>query len=103
MPKRERSRAQITSDFKKAADLLPVRSKLYTNSDNIGRATKGSALGFLAKACLWRPLLEKGTEADYQTVIEALKKIIDSGEYQLNDNFMDNFTNNPNLKGNSAN
>lgn len=87
--------AQIVSDFKKAADLLPVRSELYANSDNIGRATKGSALGFLAKACLWRPILEKGAEADYQTAIEALKKVIDSGEYALNDNFMDNFTNDP--------
>lgn len=57
--------AQIVADFTKAAELLPVRSKFYSKADNIGRATQGSALGFLAKAYLWRPIIEKGREAEY--------------------------------------
>ena len=86
---------QIINDFKKAAELLPVRSKLYADASNIGRATQGAALGYLAKACLWRPLIEKGESADYATAIDALQKVIQSGEYKLNANFKDNFTNDP--------
>lgn len=87
--------AQIVSDFIKASDLLPAKSKLYANADNIGRATQGSALAFLAKAYLWRPILEKGQAAEYDKAAIVLKKLIDSAEYQLNSNFRDNFTNDP--------
>lgn len=87
--------AQIVADFTKAAELLPVRSKFYSKADNIGRATQGAALGFLAKAYLWRPIIEKGREAEYDKARPVLKRIIDSGEYELNANFRDNFTNDP--------
>lgn len=90
--------AQIVNDFKKASDLLPVRSKFYANADNIGRATQGAALGYLAKAYLWRPILEKGQKAEYDKAAAVLKKVIDSGEYQLNPNFRHNFTNDPALE-----
>lgn len=87
--------AQIVSDFSRAAELLPARSKLYADAVNKGRATQGSALGYLAKAYLWRPLLEKGQKAEYDKAVPVLKRLIDSGEYQLNANFRDNFTNDP--------
>jgi hypothetical protein len=87
--------AQIVSDFSKAVELLPVKSKLYASADNIGRATKGAAQGFLAKAYLWRPILEKGQTAEYSKAQAVLKELIESGEYKLNANFHDNFTNDP--------
>jgi hypothetical protein len=87
--------AQIVSDFSKASDLLPVKSVMNATAANIGRATKGAAMAFLAKAYLWRPILEKGQKAEYSKAQDVLKKIIDSGEYKLNPNFRDNFTNVP--------
>jgi len=87
--------AQIVSDFSQASSLLPVKSKLYATASNIGRASQGAALAFLAKAYLWRPILEKGQTAEYAKAQVALKKIIDSNEYQLNPNFRNNFTNIP--------
>jgi starch-binding outer membrane protein, SusD/RagB family len=87
--------AQIVSDFSKASDLLPVKSVMDATAANIGRATKGSAMGFLAKAYLWRPILEKGQTAEYAKAQDVLNKLITSGEYQLNPNFHDNFTNDP--------
>lgn len=87
--------AQIVSDFQKAAEMLPTKSDLYSDASNIGRATQGSALAYLAKAYLWRPILEKGQTAEYSKAQEVLKKLIDSGEYSLNENFRNNFTNDP--------
>ncbi|MGI6222022.1 MAG: RagB/SusD family nutrient uptake outer membrane protein [Prevotella sp.] len=87
--------AQIISDFTKASEMLPTKSVFYADASNIGRATQGAALAFLAKAYLWRPILEKGQAAEYDKALPALKKIIDSGEYQLNPSFKDNFTNDP--------
>ncbi len=87
--------AQIISDFTEAAKLLPEKSSMYADAENIGRATKGSALAYLAKAYLWRPILEKGQNAEYGKAQIALKEIIDNGEYLLNENFHDNFTNDP--------
>lgn len=87
--------AFIVDNFTKAAELLPEKSELYSETSNIGRATKGAALGYLAKSYLWRPLLEKGQTAEYDKAATVLKKIIDSGQYQLNANFRNNFTNDP--------
>lgn len=42
---------QVTSDFSDAASMLPVA---WTDSKDIGRATKLSALAFLVKANLWQ-------------------------------------------------
>ena len=84
--------AQIVSDFSQAASLLPVKSKLYATASNIGRATQGAALAFLAKAYLWRPILEKGQTAEYAKAQVALEKLISSNEYKLNSNFHNNFT-----------
>ncbi|WP_434981321.1 RagB/SusD family nutrient uptake outer membrane protein [Daejeonia sp. YH14] len=83
----------MIADFQQAAELLPNRSTIYANGDDVGRATKGSALAFLAKAYLGRPILD-GTanagSADWSAAKAVLKQIIDSGEYQLVNNYRDN-------------
>ena len=70
---------QVEKDLKEAAEVLPNRSQ-YAASD-LGRATKGAALGLLGKAYIYQ---EKWAEA--KTV---LKQVIDSGEYSLMENFGD--------------
>ncbi|EHQ24348.1 RagB/SusD family nutrient uptake outer membrane protein [Mucilaginibacter paludis] len=84
--------AQIISDFQKASDLLPVRSQLYTTAAYIGRATKGAAQAYLAKAYLYRPILELGQPANFTGAEAALKSVIDSKEYDLVPYFKDNFS-----------
>jgi hypothetical protein len=69
----------IESELKEVADILPERSQ-YASTD-MGRATRGAALGFLGKAQLYQG---KWAEAK-----ATLKKIIDSGEYELMENFGD--------------
>lgn len=81
---------QIISDFERASELLPLRSKLYADKNQIGRATKGSAMGYLARAYLYRPILEKGQKAEFDKAEKVLKQIIDSKEYSLVPNFRDN-------------
>lgn len=83
----------MINDFKEAADLLPVRSVVYADPENLGRATKGSALAYLAKAYMARPILDgtaKTGDAEWASAKEALKKIIDSNEYELINNYRDN-------------
>lgn len=82
--------ALIVSDFAKAAELLPLRSVLYANAANKGRATKGAAQAYLAKAYMYRPILERGQAAEFSKAQAELKKVIESGEYQLMDNFREN-------------
>lgn len=82
----------IINDFIKAAELLPLRSVLYADQNMRGRATKGSAQAYLAKAYLYRPILEVGQAANFTAAEVELKKIIDSEEYALLDNFRDNFS-----------
>jgi hypothetical protein len=82
--------ALTITDLQEAANLLPLRSELYANADNIGRATQGTALAYLAKAYLYRPILEKGKEAEFDKAQTVLKKIIDSKEYRLVDNYRSN-------------
>ncbi len=80
-------------DFSQAAELLPNRSQIYSNSNDIGRASKGSALAFLAKAYMARPILD-GTSspggAEWSKAKEALQTIINSGEYQLVNDYRSN-------------
>ena len=83
----------MINDFKEAADLLPVRSVVYADPENLGRATKGSALAYLAKAYMARPILDataKAGDAEWALAKDALKKIIDSNEYELINNYRDN-------------
>lgn len=82
--------ALIISDFQKASELLPLRSALYANGANRGRATKGAAQAYLAKAYMYRPILETGQAAEFSKAQTELKKVIDSNEYTLVDNFRAN-------------
>jgi len=82
--------ALIINDFKKASELLPLRSELYANVANKGRATKGTAQAYLAKAYMYRPILEKGKTAEFDKAAPLLKAVIDSKEYKLMDNFRAN-------------
>ncbi|MBN1414654.1 MAG: RagB/SusD family nutrient uptake outer membrane protein [Bacteroidales bacterium] len=83
---------QMTDDFIMAAELLPVRSVIYANAADIGRATKGSALGYLARAYMNRTIFQQGTLSDWAGAEAALKQIIESGEYELAYTFRDNHT-----------
>lgn len=76
---------QVISDFQKAADLLPVSYVNLNGPDNqLGRATKGAAMGYLGKAYLFNKMY---TEAAAQ-----FKSVIDLGVYGLMTNYKDNFT-----------
>lgn len=70
--------AQIEKDYLEAIPYLPLRSETIKNGE-LGRATKGAAMGLLAKAYLYQ---EKYTEAE-----KYLDEVINSGEYDLLDDF----------------
>ncbi|QLE02201.1 RagB/SusD family nutrient uptake outer membrane protein [Galbibacter sp. BG1] len=76
--------AFIEADLKAAIDLLPAKED-YADAD-VGRATKGSAQGYLGKVYLYQ---EK-----FQEARDAFKKVIDGqvGNYALVPNYEDNFT-----------
>lgn len=76
---------QIISDLCDAATLLPVRES-YSGSD-IGRASKGSAVGMLAKVHL--------TLGNWQHAVNLCDSVKSLG-YSLNTNYADNF--NPSTK-----
>lgn len=71
--------AFIENDLQDAAAVLPQRS---SQSDNeVGRATRGAALGFLGKVYVY--------QGKWDEAKTALKTVIDEGEYQLLNNFGD--------------
>jgi len=71
--------ALVEQDFRDAAADLPERSE-YSASD-LGRATKGAALGYLGKSLVYQ---EKWSEA-----ASVLKQVIDSKQYELMEDFGD--------------
>ncbi len=71
--------ALIVSDLEFAAEHLPLRR----SGSEVGRATKGSANAYLAKASL--------TNRDYLKARDAAKKVIDSGVYDLMPEYGDLF------------
>jgi len=71
---------QIEADLATAANLLPEREQY--SGDNIGRASKGSALGMLAKVEL--------TLENYERVISLCDSVKTLG-YALNASYADNF------------
>lgn len=77
---------QVISDFKIAADLLPVSYNSVNGIDksHVGRATKGAAMGYLGKAYLFT-----GQYANAKTEFD---KVINLGVYSLVSNYQDNFT-----------
>lgn len=72
----------IEQDWKDAIAVLPLKSE-YSSAD-LGRATKGAAMGYLAKAYLYQ---EK-----YDLAEKYLDSVIMSGEYQLQPEFSDVWT-----------
>lgn len=72
--------AQIIKDLTEASNLLPATY----DAANLGRATKGAALGYLGKAYLFNK--------DYTNAAKVFKQIIDLGVYDLMPNYEDNFT-----------
>lgn len=83
----------MIDDLKKAEELLPVRSIVYADEVNIGRATKGSAQMLLAKAYMGRPILDGSAgsgSAEWELAKATLKRLIDTNEYKLVNNYSDN-------------
>ena len=74
--------AQIETDCERAAGLLPDKH----NTDNLGRATKGAALGLAAKTFLY--------EKNWGKAIEFVTKLKNLGIYSLMPNYQDNFEKN---------
>lgn len=80
--------AQVYADFEAAADKLPVSYASTGAADNghIGRATKGAALAYLAKAKLFNH--------DYASAKSLFEQVMGLGVYSLVSNYRDNFTTN---------
>lgn len=78
--------AQVIGDFKQAAALLPVSYITVTGADagQLGRATKGAALGFLGKSYLFTK--------KYDSAAANFKAVMDLGVYSLVAKYSDNFT-----------
>jgi hypothetical protein len=81
---------QIISDFEFAKDNLPVS---YSSPD-VGRATKGAAIGYLGKVHLFMASQGVNLEASGYSKAESFFKQLTGGEfkYGLMDNYIDNFT-----------
>lgn len=71
---------KIIEDLSLASDYLP---KNYTAAEDKGRATKGAALGLLAKVYL--------TLENWQMAAQSAKQVIDLGVYGLYSDYADNF------------
>ena len=78
--------AQVMQDFETAAELLPISYNDVGGADagQEGRATKGAAIAYLAKAQMFTGDIE-GAKTNF-------KKVIDLGVYSLVPDYKDNFT-----------
>lgn len=74
--------ALVVKDLTEAADVLPLGSALTSNE--LGRATKGAAQAYLAKAYLY--------QKNFQQAELWFKKVIESNEYSLDPDFYHIFT-----------
>lgn len=81
---------QIIADFTRASELLPARSVMFQNEADRGRVAKGAAQGMLAKAYMYRPILDWGQPAQFDLAAPLLREVIYSGEYELMANFRTN-------------
>jgi hypothetical protein len=79
--------AQIIEDFKFAEGILPVS---YSGA-NVGRATKGAAQTFLAKAYLTMGGYPWNKTENYALAASKLEEIIKSGTYDLVADYGNNF------------
>ena len=82
--------AQIEQDLNDAKDILPMKSEV--SASNIGRATRGAAYAYLAKAALYQKKYSEAQSIAYS--------VVTSGEYNLNDSFENVWSvSNPNGNG----
>ncbi len=72
----------MVQDLKQAIELLPKKSE-YQAAD-LGRATQGAAYAMLGKVYIY--------QGKFQEAYEALKEVVNSGEYGLEPNYADVFT-----------
>ncbi len=85
----------IIKDLEDAEKILPLKSQYKTT--DLGRVTKGAAQTMLMKANLYRTgfLKQAGNETESQNCFKAAaawgKKVIDSNQYTLNDEYFNNF------------
>lgn len=87
---------QIVADLEDAAKLLPKKSE-YGSTD-LGRATQGAAYAALSKVLLtWGQTSETLSNSErkekYNAAVEAANEVIDSGEYELEEDFSLNWDN----------
>ena len=87
---------QIVSDLEDAANRLPERSQ--QSLTDIGRATRGAANAALSKVYLTWAQVDDDLTADqrhtyFAKSAEYAQKVIDSGEYSLEEDFYDNWNN----------
>ncbi|MCU0403658.1 MAG: RagB/SusD family nutrient uptake outer membrane protein [Chitinophagaceae bacterium] len=75
----------IEDDFKKAIELLPERSG-YSAAD-LGRATKGSARAYLARAIMYQLGTDNKNAHTWQEVYDLTNAIVNSGQYSLIPNY----------------
>lgn len=73
--------AQILIDAKAATQKLP---EVYTAAADKGRATKGTARTLLAEVYM--------TQKNFTAATTELRAVVQSGKYQLNGNYADNFS-----------
>lgn len=78
---REDAWTAIEDDFRQAADKLP---ESYAD-DNLGRATKGAAIGFLGKALLYQGKFDEAAEELKKIVVDRI------GNYSLVEDYLSNF------------
>jgi hypothetical protein len=77
---------QAEADFKEAVSLLPARSQY--DSDQMGRATRGAARHYLARLYMYMIGTDaENSEIGWQQVYDQTNAIIQSGQYQLVDNY----------------
>ncbi len=74
--------AQVIDDLEKAIDNLPLRSEL--SPEDLGRVTKGAAQGMLGKVYLYRQ--------EYAKALTLFEAVINSGEYELFNDYAALFT-----------
>jgi hypothetical protein len=77
--------AFIEKDLKAAAALLPEKSA-YPGAD-LGRATKGAANGYLARAIMYQLGTVNGNKHTWQEVYDITSTIISSNQYSLYPNY----------------
>jgi len=75
----------IEADFKKAKELLPIKSA-YATAD-IGRATSGAAASYLARVIIFQLGTENKNNHTWQEVYDLTNEVVASGQYSLLANY----------------